>query len=94
MTLYRLLLNTGDKELVYADPHDTDWSCGFTAADAPFYKAYWKPNHLGRALMGVRKRLRDTVALTLRPRPLKWKVSDLDKAVQEADEEAVFGKRK
>jgi len=86
MTLYRLLLNTGDKELVYADPHDTDWSCGFTAADAPFYKAYWKPNDLGRALMEVRDSMADEIQLGIEFPPLMWRVSPEDKAVQVEDE--------
>ena len=86
MTLWRLLLSTGDKELVYADPHDTDWSCGFTAADAPFYKAYWKPNDLGRALMEVRDSMADEIQLGIEFPPLMWRVSPEDKAVQVEDE--------
>ncbi|KAA1479174.1 DUF1768-domain-containing protein, partial [Dentipellis sp. KUC8613] len=47
--LRSLLLNTGNAELIYAEPNDTFWGEGLGGSGA---------NELGKALMRVRERLR------------------------------------
>jgi|ERR1700748_334967 len=88
ITLWRLLFETGEKELVYASPNDPEWSCGFSVEDAPFYEPFWKPNVLGKVLMVLRHFIRHVFFDTL---PLEWEVSAEDRAVQESDVAAVFG---
>ena len=53
------LLETGDRELVEASPYDRIWGIGFTAADAEENRERWGSNLLGKALMEVRKTLRE-----------------------------------
>ncbi|KAI4930808.1 uncharacterized protein J4E92_004641 [Alternaria infectoria] len=57
--LRRMLLATGDRELVEASPHDRIWGVGFAEKDAEKNRYRWGQNFLGRALMDVRKRLRE-----------------------------------
>ncbi|KAH6859003.1 hypothetical protein BKA58DRAFT_51632 [Alternaria rosae] len=57
--LRKMLLATGDRELVEASPHDRIWGVGFAERDAEKNRYRWGQNLLGRALMDVRKRLRE-----------------------------------
>ncbi|KAL6718898.1 hypothetical protein ACLMJK_003133 [Lecanora helva] len=53
----KLLLETGDRELVEASPFDRIWGVGYSAATAEQNRANWGENLLGKALMRVRSRL-------------------------------------
>ncbi|KAG0634161.1 hypothetical protein HOY80DRAFT_1012612 [Tuber brumale] len=55
--LRRLLLDTGDRELVYASG-TREWGVGYVPTDAGKSRDSWGLNILGRALMDVRGRLR------------------------------------
>ncbi|KAI4921814.1 hypothetical protein J4E90_000241 [Alternaria incomplexa] len=54
-----MLLATGERELVEASPHDRIWGVGFAEKDAERNRYRWGKNLLGRALMDVRKKLRE-----------------------------------
>ncbi|KAJ9664962.1 hypothetical protein H2201_005014 [Coniosporium apollinis] len=56
--LKKLLLETGDRELVEASPFDRIWGVGFGANNAGKNRDKWGENLLGKALMRVRDRLR------------------------------------
>jgi ribA/ribD-fused uncharacterized protein len=53
------LLATGERELVEASPRDRIWGVGFKAENAGVNRRRWGQNLLGKALMGVRARLRE-----------------------------------
>jgi ribA/ribD-fused uncharacterized protein len=57
--LRALLLATGERELVEASPRDRIWGVGFKAENAGVNRRRWGQNLLGKALMGVRARLRE-----------------------------------
>ena len=59
-TLKRLLLDTGDKEIVEASPYDKIWGIGMSETDPDrFDKSKWRgTNWLGEVLMQVRAELR------------------------------------
>lgn len=58
--LKQLLLETGDRELVEASSEDRVWGIGVGVEDAPgSRREEWGENLLGRALMGVRARIRE-----------------------------------
>jgi ribA/ribD-fused uncharacterized protein len=57
--LRRMLLATGERELVEASPFDRIWGLGFAEKDAQRNRHRWGQNLLGRALMDVRTRLRE-----------------------------------
>lgn len=57
--LRRMLLATGDRELVEASSHDRIWGVGFAERDAEKNRYRWGQNLLGKALMDVRTRLRE-----------------------------------
>ncbi|ORY02736.1 hypothetical protein BCR34DRAFT_573963 [Clohesyomyces aquaticus] len=57
--LRKMLLDTGDRELVEASPRDRIWGVGFGAKNAGNNRRRWGLNLLGKALMNVRKRLRE-----------------------------------
>jgi predicted NAD-dependent protein-ADP-ribosyltransferase YbiA (DUF1768 family) len=54
--LRRMLLATGERELVEASPSDRIWGVGFAERDAQRNRHRWGQNLLGRALMDVRTR--------------------------------------
>ncbi|EMC92728.1 hypothetical protein BAUCODRAFT_114602 [Baudoinia panamericana UAMH 10762] len=56
--MLRMLLDTGDRELVESSPVDRIWGVGFGAANAEENRAEWGENRLGKAIMAVRDRLR------------------------------------
>jgi ribA/ribD-fused uncharacterized protein len=56
--LRKMLLETGDKELVEASPMDRIWGVGFGEKNAEKNRHRWGQNLLGKALMSVRERLR------------------------------------
>jgi ribA/ribD-fused uncharacterized protein len=56
------LLATDEKELVEASPFDKIWGVGFNAKQAPSKRGKWGANLLGKALMTVRKELREEAA--------------------------------
>ncbi|KAI7513725.1 hypothetical protein KC347_g1163 [Hortaea werneckii] len=56
--MMRMLLDTGDRELVEASPTDRIWGVGFGAANADENRDRWGENRLGKAMMAVRDRLR------------------------------------
>ncbi|CUS10582.1 unnamed protein product [Tuber aestivum] len=79
--LRRLLLDTGDRELVYA-VGTRDWGVGFAPADAGKSRDTWGLNLLGQALMDVRRRLREYADATgtypkARPAPIDVKMNSL-----------------
>lgn len=53
------LLATGERELVEASRGDRVWGVGFNAKDALSRREEWGLNLLGKALMRVRKRIRE-----------------------------------
>ncbi|OJD39821.1 uncharacterized protein BKCO1_2000242 [Diplodia corticola] len=55
-----MLLATGDRELVEASPYDRIWGIGFAREHADHVRDDWGENLLGKALMKVRTRLRDS----------------------------------
>jgi ribA/ribD-fused uncharacterized protein len=55
----KLLLDTGDRELVEASPEDRIWGIGFGADTADANREQWGENLLGVALMNVRRRIRE-----------------------------------
>ena len=56
--LKKILLNTGDDELVEASPFDRIWGVGYNMKTAPkISKARWGLNLLGKALVEVRDKL-------------------------------------
>lgn len=57
--LTEMLLATGDRELVEASPFDGIWGIGFGANAADANRSEWGENLLGKAIMNVRKRLRE-----------------------------------
>ncbi|KAF2814462.1 DUF1768-domain-containing protein [Mytilinidion resinicola] len=57
--LQKLLLATGDRELVEASPFDKIWGVGFAEKGAERNRHKWGQNLLGKALMTVRERLRE-----------------------------------
>jgi ribA/ribD-fused uncharacterized protein len=57
--LKKMLLATGDRELVEASPVDRIWGIGFKEEDAERNRKRWGQNLLGKALMEVRKRVRE-----------------------------------
>lgn len=56
--LRKMLLETGDRLLVEASPHDRIWGVGYGASNADENRGEWGENLLGKALMRVRDRLR------------------------------------
>lgn len=52
------LLVTGDRLLVEAASRDRVWGIGYTAKHALSHRQHWGENRLGKALMEVRKHLR------------------------------------
>ncbi|KAF4306330.1 hypothetical protein GTA08_BOTSDO05746 [Botryosphaeria dothidea] len=57
--LTEMLLATGDRELVEASPFDGIWGIGFGANAADANRSERGENLLGKAIMNVRKRLRE-----------------------------------
>lgn len=57
--LRKWLLGTGERELVEASPMDRIWGIGFAEMDAGANRHRWGQNLLGKALMEVRRRLRE-----------------------------------
>ncbi|KAI9673181.1 MAG: hypothetical protein M1817_003044 [Caeruleum heppii] len=57
--LRRMLLETGDRELVEASPADRIWGVGFNAREAEANRERWGLNLLGKAIMRVRERIRN-----------------------------------
>jgi ribA/ribD-fused uncharacterized protein len=55
----RMLLATGDRYLVEASPFDRIWGIGFAEKDASANRRRWGANLLGKALVDVRKSLRE-----------------------------------
>jgi ribA/ribD-fused uncharacterized protein len=59
--LKEILLSTGDRELMEASPFDRVWGIGFKAEDAHLHsRNSYGLNLLGKALMTVRERLRQS----------------------------------
>lgn len=56
--ILKILLDTGNAELVEASPYDRVWGIGFNEQDAEANRDRWGANLLGRALMEVRDELR------------------------------------
>ena len=55
--LKRMLLETGERELVEASPRDRVWGVGFGAKNAEKNRNRWGRNLLGLALIKVREEL-------------------------------------
>lgn len=60
LALKRMLLATGDRELVEAAGRDRVWGIGFNAKNAMEHRKHWGLNLLGKCLMRVRKRIRES----------------------------------
>lgn len=56
--LKKVLLGTGDKEIVETSPNDKFWGIGFNSEDALDHINEWGENRLGKALMRARDRIR------------------------------------
>ena len=56
--LRRMLMATGQRELVEASPVDRIWGVGFVEKEAERMRHRWGQNLLGKALVEVRERLR------------------------------------
>ncbi|UNI19240.1 hypothetical protein JDV02_005437 [Purpureocillium takamizusanense] len=59
-SLREMLMATGDREIVEASPYDAIWGIGFTERDAEAMREHWGENLLGKALMEVRRELRES----------------------------------
>ena len=60
--LKKLLLNTGDRAIYEASPHDNFFGVGISLRDKDFFrkvKDHKGKNHLGRILMAVRESLKE-----------------------------------
>lgn len=53
-----MLLGTGSRELVEANPYDRLWGIGYDAKEAPANRARWGENLMGKALMAIRKAIK------------------------------------
>ncbi|GAB7346551.1 hypothetical protein MBLNU457_5229t1 [Dothideomycetes sp. NU457] len=56
--LSKMLLATGEREIVEASPYDKIWGIGFKADGAERCRKHWGQNLLGIAITNVRTRLR------------------------------------
>jgi hypothetical protein len=56
--LGKVLLGTGEREIVETSPNDKLWGVGFNSEDALDHISEWGENKLGKALMRARERLR------------------------------------
>ena len=56
--LKKVLLGTGERELVETSPNDRLWGVGFNSEEALEHIGEWGENKLGKALMRARDRLR------------------------------------
>ncbi|KAK6429442.1 hypothetical protein LTR95_014414 [Oleoguttula sp. CCFEE 5521] len=59
----KLLLATGERELVESSPSDRIWGVGYHADNATKNRHDWGENRLGKAMMVVRRRLREEAKL-------------------------------
>lgn len=57
-TMLKILLDTGDQEIVEASPSDSIWGVGFSASKADANRDKWGQNLLGKVIMNVRDQLR------------------------------------
>ncbi|CUA74447.1 putative protein R617 [Acanthamoeba polyphaga mimivirus] [Rhizoctonia solani] len=53
-----LLLGTGSRDLVEANPYDRVWGIGYDAKEAGAHRNRWGDNLMGKALMSVRKAIK------------------------------------
>lgn len=60
--LGKILLGTGDKQLVETSPNDRLWGVGFNSDEAEGNEDQWGENRLGKALERARERLRREAA--------------------------------
>lgn len=60
-TLGKMLVGTGERELVEASPFDRIWGVGYGAETAGANRDWWGENLLGKALMRVRGRIINSV---------------------------------
>jgi ribA/ribD-fused uncharacterized protein len=58
--LKQLLLDTGDREIVETSPYDKIWGVGFEAKNAGRKRRGWGLNLLGKAIMKVRARIKES----------------------------------
>ena len=56
--LKKVLLGTGEREVVETSPNDRVWGIGFNSEEALEHVQKWGENKLGKALMRARERLR------------------------------------
>jgi hypothetical protein len=56
--LKKVLLGTGEREIVETSPNDRLWGVGFNSEEALEHVSEWGENKLGKALMRARERLR------------------------------------
>lgn len=56
--LGKVLLGTGDREIVETSPNDRLWGIGCNTDEAEGNESQWGENKLGKALIRVRERLR------------------------------------
>lgn len=61
--LMKMLMNTGNKEIVEASPTDRIWGIGFSASHAMSNTMMWGENKLGKCLMTVRSMIADALSL-------------------------------
>lgn len=63
ISLRHLLLSTGDRELAEASGFDRVWGIGYKAEEARGARQSWGQNLLGKALMEVRRRLKEAAKI-------------------------------
>lgn len=54
----KVLLGTGNREIVETSPNDKLWGVGFNSDDALDHISEWGENKLGKALMRAREKLK------------------------------------
>ncbi|KAH0542704.1 hypothetical protein FGG08_002939 [Glutinoglossum americanum] len=74
--LKRILLETGDREIVEASPRDRIWGIGYGAKNAPSMREKWGLNLLGKVLMEVRKQIREEQGEEDKPKKKKARISN------------------
>ncbi|KAF2114900.1 hypothetical protein BDV96DRAFT_576093 [Lophiotrema nucula] len=88
VTLRRVLLRTGEKELCEASRRDRVWGMGFNADEAEEHREEWGENRLGRALMAVRAKLREKLRGEVEVEEVDWEWNGaVDEEEGEGEEE-------
>ncbi|KAH3984400.1 hypothetical protein HBH51_031610 [Parastagonospora nodorum] len=85
--LRRVLVGTGEREIVEASRRDRVWGCGYSEEEAEVYRELWGENLLGRCLGDVRGRIRGKKGMTERGEAEGWGEWDGDMGTGREDNE-------